>query len=347
MAESTPKPSEMFNLPPTRGDKRIVGLPVNTKTLPFEGRSGGGDANPTKSDIDKTFGAGSTFTQRLMSDKAVQTYGPATGTLDLTPSAFEQLRVTRQANTAAGLTDYIYIKLKGRAKDGGDLKWKFLVNPETIQVNRQVIDAESMSRAGLQTGIWGDLLDISIQGVTAGQYFAGVLVDAYAEHSRSVSSLLELIAVYENNGTWFEGEITGNVAAAAAYTRKQIQFQADVILAFGNFIWHGCFTELSVDDSADTPYYNKFSLGFMAWKERYRTDSPWRSSIANDQYFGHAHEVFRKVKKKDDKSPSDLDKQAAANPPAGAGGGTGGLGDTVNTNPGGVPAEEKPPEKGV
>ena len=287
-----PTSADTFYLPPTRGDKRILALPVTAKTLPFEGRSGAGGS-----------------------------YGPATGELVLTPAAFDQLRVARKAYTAAGLTDFIYIKLRGRAEGGGDLQWQFPVNPESIQVNRQVLDAESLTRAGLQTGIWGDLLDITIQGVTAGQYFAGVLVDAYSENSRSGSSLQELVALYENNGTWFEGEATGNVAAAASYTRKQIQFQNDVVLAFGNFIWQGCFTEMSTDDGADTPYYNKFTLGFMAWKERFRGDSPWRSSIANEQYFGHAFEACQRPQRKGSGSPSlSLAKQAAAYSSAAGGG---------------------------
>lgn len=319
MADPKTRVLEGFTLPPVRGAKRIVGIPISATTLPFEGRTGGGDdsgigPNFLKNKVKQAFGGKlPSFNQALQSDTVVQTYSPAQGTRSLSQLDFEQTRVRRDGNLASGpMGDFIYVKLKKRGFGGADLIWKFLVNPETIQVNRQVVDAESMSRAGLQTGIWGDLIDISISGVTAGQYFAGVLVDMYGEQSRSFSSMMELVSLYENNGTWFEGEATGNAAAAAAITRKQIQLQADVEVAFGNFIWSGCFTELTLSDSADTPYYNKFTLGFMAWKERFRKDSPWRNSISENQYFGHAYELYERPLKAADKAPNAQEKEAAA-----------------------------------
>ena len=337
MADPKTRVLEGFTLPPTRGAKRIVGISVDTTTLPFEGRKGGGDDSGVgKASLlaatQKAFGGKlPSFTQALHSDKVVQTYTTAQGTKALSQLDFEQTRVRQDVGLASGLMgDFIYIKLKSRGFGGADLVWKFLVNPETIQINRQVVDAESMSRAGLQTGIWGDLTDISISGVTAGQYFAGVLVDMYGEQSRSFSSVMELMAVYENNGTWFEGESTGNAAAADAITRKQMQIQADVELAYGNFIWSGCFTEMTLDDSADTPYYNKFTLGFMAWKERFRRDSPWRNSISDNQYFGHAYELYERPKKAADKAPNSQEKEAAG-AAASATNNQGSLRDTIKT----------------
>lgn len=332
MADAKHRILQGFTLPPTRGAKRIVGISVDTNTLPFEGRTGGGDSSPSLGQLASAFGGKlPTFSQALHSDKVVQSYTTAQGTKALSQSDFEQTRVRQDVGLASGLMgDFIYIKLKSRGFGGADLVWKFLVNPETIQINRQVVDAESMSRAGLQTGIWGDLTDISISGVTAGQYFAGVLVDMYGEQSRSFSSVMELMAVYENNGTWFEGEATGNAALADAITRKQVQIQADVEVAYGNFIWSGCFTEMTLDDSADTPYYNKFTLGFMAWRERFRRDCPWRNSIGDNQYFGHAYELYERPKKAADKAPNSQEKEAAG-AAASATNNQGSLRDTIKT----------------
>lgn len=301
MAEPNKVPTTEWLLPPMRGEKVVYPVPVRIKDLPFEG-------------VDAGDGAGYAD---ILSSKVIQSYKRKTGQKPITGLDFDQSRVTRIADKAAGLTDYIYVRLKHRGLGKGeDAVYKFLVNPETIQVSRQVVDAEAMTRAGMQTGIWGDTLDITISGVTAGQYFAGVLIDGYSDYSASNRNLQELVAVYENNGSWFEGE-TGAAPAAMApdATRKQIQMHADVQLVFGNFIWFGCFTNLSVDDTADTPYYNKFNLSFMAWKERFKSSSPWRNSIAPDaseEYRGHAYELYQKRAKKPEKaSPTSNDLTAA------------------------------------
>jgi hypothetical protein len=276
-----------YLLPPMRGEKRVFPIPVNITELPFDGVDGGD---------------GSGY-ESILSSKVIQSYNRVTGKKTISDVDFDQSRVTRVANLTAGLTDFIYVRLKHRGLGkGDDAIFKFLVNPENIQVSRQVVDAEALTRAGLQTGIWGDLIDINLAGVTAGQYFAGVLVDEYSDYSASNRNLMELVSVYENNGVWFEGETGVNPAAMpASAARKQIQMQADVTLVFGNFIWSGCFTDLSVEDTVDTPYYNKFNLGFMAWRERFKSTSPWQNSIAanpTDEYFGHAYELYQKRAKK-------------------------------------------------
>lgn len=275
--------SASWLLPPMRSAKRVFPVPVDIKELPFQGVDGGD-------------GAGY---ESILSSKIVQTYNRVEGQKPITGLDFDQTRVAYIGDQAGGLTEYIYVRLKHRGlAKGDDAIFKFLVNPETLQVNRQVVDAESLTRAGMQTGIWGDLLDITLSGVTAGQYFAGVLVDEYSDYSASNRNLMELVSVYENNGVWFEGETGAKpVGFPASEARKQIQLQADVTLAFGNFIWSGCFTNLTVDDSSDTPYYNKFSLSFMAWRERFKSSSPWQNSIPAapaDAYRGHAYELYQK-----------------------------------------------------
>lgn len=243
--------------PPTRGEKRFVTLPVEISSLAFVGRTGSGDS-----------------------------YAAAEGTKELGGEDFIQTRVKSNMAYAAGFTQYMGVRLQGRGERGEDLTYTFLVNPDTLSASRQTLDGEALTRSGLQTGIWGDTLDITISGVTAGQYFAGTLVDGHSEYSLSERNFQNLVSIYENNGSWFEGE------GQADITRKQLSAHGDVTLFFGNFIWSGCFTELTIDDTADTPYYSKFSIGFMAWRERFRSDSPWRNSVRVDDYYGHAYEIY-------------------------------------------------------
>ena len=252
-----------FLLPPMRPQKRMLVIDSDQQAIPVESRSRDSEGNLTIAALKRT----------------------------ITQSDFEQSWVTLATETAAKLTNYLYIRLKGRGVDTGTpLEFQFLINPDMISVNHQTVDAESLTRGGPQVGLWGETTDISISGSTAGQYFADTLVDGFGEYSLSYRNFMMLQAVYENNGYWFEGEAAGSRVLAASHTLRQIQLQADVELGFGNFIWSGCFTDFSVDDTADTPYYNKFSLGFMVWKERYRASSPWRNSISNDSVGGHAYE---------------------------------------------------------
>lgn len=284
---SIPGDPNTMALPPMRGSKRILPIPVDISSLAFEGRAGGGRSGP---DLLGRLTSGYT---EFLSDTVTQDYRSAEMTRPIASDDFNLSRAVDPTNLAQGLTDFIYVKLKGRGPDGGDLVFRFLINPNSVQASRQVIDGEAQTRAGIQTGIWGDLLDISVSGATAGSYFAGSLVDAHEEYSLSNRNLRELVSVYENNGFWFEGEAQGDPSYPNDMTRKLIQLHGDVILAFGNFLWMGAFTEMSIDETADNPYYNKFSFSFMAWKERFRSESPWRNSIENDQYFGHAYEIYK------------------------------------------------------
>ena len=281
MARATAvNPNNWTTLPPTRWNQRFSLLPVDISSLAFEGRSGGGRQ-------------GSSGYLGMDTDEIVQSYARAIGTKDLSRSDFEQTQVNSAAYLAAGLTDFIYVKLKGRGEDGGDLIYRFLINPSNVDASRQVVDGEAQTRMGLTTGIWGDLLDITVSGTTAGSYFAGSLVDEHDEYSASNRNFKELLAVYENNGCWFEGEAMGDPSLPGDITRKLIQLHGDVTLVFGNFIWSGAFTEMSLDETSDTPYYNKFSFSFMAWRERFASGSPWRDSITNEDYYGHAYEVYK------------------------------------------------------
>lgn len=203
-----------------------------------------------------------------------------------------------QALARSTFTDYIVIRLKDRAKGTGvPLVFRFLVNPHTINVSRNSIDAQSMTRAGWQLGIWGDdAIDIRLEGVTAGQYFTLGLTNNFSEHTASYRNFMEFVSLFENNGYWFEGEDIDNSTLANDAVRRRIRFHSDVELKVGNFVWSGCFTDLEFTEDADKPFQISFSASFMAWKERFMEASPWRDSLHNNVYRGHAYEYSRNLK---------------------------------------------------
>jgi len=191
-------------------------------------------------------------------------------------------------------TDYITIRLLNRVEMGGEpFVFRFLINPKTISVAHQTLDSRAMTRSGWQMGVWGeDTIDLNISGSTAGQYQDGGLTDGLEEFTISYRNTMELMNLFENNGYTFEGSDTNKGYDVPDFTRRRIKSQQDVELRVGNFIWRGMFTSMNFESTADTPYYNKFSLGFLAWKEDYTNNSPWRSPKPNAVYRGHSKDIF-------------------------------------------------------
>ena len=118
------------------------------------------------------------------------------------------------------------------------------------------------------------------------------LTDRWDQFSLSYRNMMELVNLFENNGYFFEGEETNLQWKAPDYTRKRIKSHSDVELRVGNFIWNGMFNNMTITDTADTPYLIKFTLSFLAWKERFLPSSPWIGALENNVYRGHATEVL-------------------------------------------------------
>lgn len=194
--------------------------------------------------------------------------------------------------------DYIVVRLPHRGFTNGvadpsqSAVYRFLINPATVQISHQIVDGQAMTRAGWQFGVWGDdVVQVTLSGKTAGQYFSLGLTDLFQDFSQSYRNLQQLVMVYENNGYWFEGEQLGEGPLAADFTRRRIKMHQDVELVCGNFIWFGMFDSLSISQDAENPFAASFTISFTAWKERFRTSSPYLDSIHNDVQRGHTWTV--------------------------------------------------------
>src|SRR5208337_1407481 len=203
--------------------------------------------------------------------------------------------------TAAAMkpfVDYVLVRLPHRGvsstgqQDGNApaATYRFLINPSQVQVSRQTLDGQAMTRAGWQIGVWGeDSLSINLSGKTAGQYFSWGVTDAFQPYTNSYRNLEALVMVYENNGYWFEGEQAAEGPLAADFARRRIKMHEDVELWVGNFIWYGMFDSLTVSQSAEEPFLINFQISFIAWKERFRKTSPYQNLILNNVKRGHSY----------------------------------------------------------
>jgi len=196
--------------------------------------------------------------------------------------------------------DYVYIRILNRGQSATgtpdpttSATYRFLINPSQVQVSRSTLDAQAFARAGWQFGVWGeDMVQITLVGKTAGQYWAFGTTDLYQQYTQSYRNMEQLQVVFENNGYWFEGEQINEGPLAADFARRRIKMQQDVELTVGNFIWPGMFESLELSQNAEAPFLVDFTLSFIAWKERYRPSSPYPLQIKNDLQRGNSYNVY-------------------------------------------------------
>lgn len=196
--------------------------------------------------------------------------------------------------------DYVIIRVQNRgitANGQPDASipavYRFLINPSQCSVQRTTLDGQAMSRAGWQIGVWGeDMVQITLNGKTAGQYWSAGRTDRYQPFTVSYRNLEQLVMVFENNGYWFEGEQASEGPLAADFSRRRIKMHQDVELIVGNFVWFGMFDTLTVTQSAEEPWLASFNLTFIAWKERFRSSSPYQNPIKNDLQRGHSYTAW-------------------------------------------------------
>lgn len=258
---------------PIRGEKRIIPTPIGP------------------SDLSAAFSA-----EYFKSGQAPPTYAKGSDRTALVDS--------RDFNAVSALSpfvDYVIVRMLHRGTDatGGansslPAVYRFLINPSQMTVNRSTIDSQGMSRAGWQIGVWGeDSVQINLSGKTAGQYWAFGVTDRYQQYTESYRNLVQLQMVFENNGYWFEGEQLNEGPLAADFLRRRIKMHSDVELIVGNFIWSGMFDSLTVSQSADEPHLMSFNLSFVAWKERFRSGSPYHNQIQSNFQRGHAYGAWQ------------------------------------------------------
>ena len=209
------------------------------------------------------------------------------------PTAYEAISFAKST-----FTDFMTVSIPSRTKNTTNYTdpyytYRFLINPHTLSVSHQTADSQSMARGGWQFGIWGeDVVELHMTGMTAGDYFQNGLTDQWEEYSLSYRSLSELTNVVINNGYWFEGEEQNPAWYAPDYSRKRIKSHGDVVISVGNFKWSGMFTNMTHVKSAENPFYSTFDIGFIAWKERFSSGSPWLTAIPSNRYRGHSQELI-------------------------------------------------------
>jgi hypothetical protein len=220
--------------------------------------------------------------------------------------------------------DYVVVRLYNRGvggngqADGNPAVYRFLINPSQVQISRTTLDGQAFARSGWQIGVWGeDSLQITLTGKTAGQYFAFGLTDQYQPYTESYRNLEQLQVVFENNGYWFEGEQANTEGPLGAdFARRIIKMHADVELTVGNFKWYGMFDSLTISQSADEPFLMSFNITFVAWKERFRSESPWPDTIHNDIKRGCDYGAWSQTALASQKATQSLGVSSITVPPA-------------------------------
>lgn len=204
----------------------------------------------------------------------------------------------------APLTDFVVVYIQNRGIDNqghpdptSNAVFRFLINPAQVSIARSTLEGEAFTRSGWQFGVWGeDFVRISLIGKTPGQYFVLGLTDEFAEYTQSYRNMEQLQDVFENNGYFFEGEeVNSGAALAANFTRRGIKMHQDVILTVKEFIWNGMFETFDWSQDANNPFLANFTLTFIAWKERFRSDSPYYNALPNNVQRGNSYVAFQAI----------------------------------------------------
>jgi hypothetical protein len=263
---------------PIRGEKQFI---PNQVSIPNQSTTPSGGINAFSAQPNSILAAGQTNISRA---------NPNT----VTASSF-YLKAAK-----AAFKDYITVRIPHRGFDSSGnpnlnntATFRFLVNPTTIQVNRETIDQQALTRDGWQFGVWGEGLGrVSMSGTTAGEYFSLGLADEYSYFTKSYRNLMALTSFYESNGYFWEGEqaFSGTLQGVS---RKFIKCHQDVLLTVGNFVWSGMFDSFSVHFDAEKPYSATFELSFISWRERFLSTSPYDSNLLDtDTRRGHSYSNY-------------------------------------------------------
>jgi hypothetical protein len=260
---------------PIRGEKRILPIPINPDAMSDQ--------------------FGQQYTASGMESPETLGYDTTTGRTKLVQ--YDDFYVHA---TLKPYVDYVTVRLlnRGQSATGApdpstNATYRFLINPSQVQISRSTLDAQAFARAGWQFGVWGeDAISITLNGKTAGQYWAFGLTDRYQQYSQSYRNLEQLQVVFENNGYWFEGEQTAEGPLAADFARRRIKMHQDVELTVGNFIWYGMFEQLEISQNAEAPFLVDFNLTFVAWKERFRPTSPYQNQILSSIQRGNSYSAY-------------------------------------------------------
>lgn len=187
--------------------------------------------------------------------------------------------------------DYIMVRIPGRGGNTPGIYndeaavYKFLINPSEVQINHTTVDKQAFTRSGWQIGVWGEeIMVISLKGETPGSYFKNGITDSYDQFSESYRNRVALELVFENNGYWYEGE---QVFSRLRPASTHIKMHQDIELYCAEFIWNGMFESMKVVEDSATPYNSAFSIDFIAWKERFRSNTPYINSIGGEVQRGH------------------------------------------------------------
>jgi peptidoglycan hydrolase-like protein with peptidoglycan-binding domain len=272
ISDVRPNVSNTIELSPTqlpiRGEKRIIPTPINTV--------------PISNTIRDALGPNA---QTTFSNGRTQLIEPEDFLLKAAMEPFVDFVVIRVPNRGVDSTGHPNANLPA--------VYRFLINPAQVQISRTTLDGQAFARGGWQIGVWGeDAIQISLVGKTAGQYWSFGRTDNYQYFTESYRNLLQLQMVFENNGYWFEGEQAAEGPLAADFTRRRIKMHQDVELIVGNFMWRGMFDTLTITQSAEEPWLASFNITFVAWKERFRSGSPYQNQLRNDTQRGHSYDLW-------------------------------------------------------
>jgi hypothetical protein len=146
-------------------------------------------------------------------------------------------------------------------------KLVLFINPKDLVIGQQQIVSNSYTRRGWVNVAWGNQqATLSASGVSSGFYFyaegKGGLTNFYRRRTPSFINIMDLMALFKNNGWYFLNGMTNPSLFKDGWSRV-ISVMDSIKIEYDGSTYIGSFSTFNLNDIANSPYKMEYSFEFI------------------------------------------------------------------------------------
>lgn len=146
-------------------------------------------------------------------------------------------------------------------------KLTLFVNPRDLTIGQQQIVSNTYTRRGWVNAAWGNQqATLSATGVSAGFYFysdgKGGLTNLYRRRTPSFINVMDIMALFKNNGWYFLNGLTNPSLFKDGWSRV-ITVMDSIKIEYDGSTYIGSFSTFNLNDVATSPYKMEYSFEFI------------------------------------------------------------------------------------
>jgi hypothetical protein len=156
------------------------------------------------------------------------------------------------------------ISIYNQQTNTDEVSLTLLINPEDLTIGQSTIAANSYTRRGWVTNLWGkQQTTISGSGSTAGFYVQGEGLSNFSRrNSLGFINFQTLIALFKNNGYYFHTDQKDNTYFKDS--SRVISVLDQIKIEYDGTSYVGSFSTFSYDDVAEMPYRMTYNIEYVS-----------------------------------------------------------------------------------